>query len=189
MKNFLLSIAFLSLSVFAQDVKTVKARIHDSLTAGTARPRFYSAVITATDTAAAFKPANGAARLATVDSAQQLDTLTGVDAVVTGTIKCYRIGNVVTVEIPVMTGTSNTTACTISRIPSGFQPASTKRISVVANISDGVAVYSGHVSIATTGIMTLLLAPTAVLAPTATFTNTGTKGWTAVHSFSFPVAP
>lgn len=50
-------------------------------------------------------------------------TLTGCTTSPTGTATWYRAGNIVTLVLPVLTGTSNTTACTITGLPAGIQPA------------------------------------------------------------------
>lgn len=116
------------------------------------------------------------------DSGSFLDTLTGVDAVVTGTIKYYKNGNCVSLLIPAQTGTSNTTAATLTTLPTAIRPATAQLVSVVGNVQDNGTTTNGQISIGTDGVMTLKFGATA---PTATFTGSGTKGWTAAMVVSY----
>jgi len=52
-----------------------------------------------------------------------IGTLTGVTTTVTGTVIWYRTGHLVTMIIPSMTGTSDSTSCSITGVPVELHPA------------------------------------------------------------------
>lgn len=108
----------------------------------------------------------------TYDEDTYTGTLTGVTGSVTGTIRYVVVGKQVTIMIPNITGTSNTTSCTITGMPAAIRPA--RRIGFTAYILDAGAI-SDHISsgfdIETDGTITLIQSGLA-----ANFTNSGTKG-------------
>jgi hypothetical protein len=53
-------------------------------------------------------------------------TLTGCTAAVTAAVRATRQGNLVTLYLPTIQGTSNTNACTMTGIPAALQPANTQ---------------------------------------------------------------
>lgn len=96
-------------------------------------------------------------------------TLTGCTTSPTVTVNWNRIGNVVTLDIPLITGTSNTTACTLTGLPAGLAPARAQRC--MAMIENAAVFEAGSIAIsAGTQILTV------VRVTNAAFTNTGTKG-------------
>lgn len=99
-------------------------------------------------------------------------TLTGVTTTITGTLRYVRIGKHVTLLIPQLIGTSNTTACTITGMPTAIRPA--RAISFVAQVMDNTAITGGAVDgfrIETSGTITILKNGL-----TTGFTASGTKG-------------
>lgn len=102
-------------------------------------------------------------------------TLTGVTAGVTGTARYVRIGKAVTLFLPSLVGTSNTTACTITGAPANILPARSKRI-VVPEVRDNGNTYPGAISMATSGVMSLQFHATVPGGLTGTFTNVNGKG-------------
>jgi hypothetical protein len=50
-------------------------------------------------------------------------TLTGCTTSPTGTATWYRVGNIVTLVLPSLSGISNATTCTVTGLPAGIQPA------------------------------------------------------------------
>lgn len=80
-------------------------------------------------------------------------TLTGCTTSPTGTIQYSAQNHQVTLDIPVIEGTSNTTACTITGLPAALRPTNTK--TVFALIKDNGAVTTGLVQIDSAGTMTL----------------------------------
>jgi hypothetical protein len=95
-------------------------------------------------------------------------SLTGCTAGVTGTARWSINGDIVTVEYPVLQGTSNTTAATITGAPAAIYP--TRAQSVMNVVTDNTVDIAGRFSIATNAVVTL-----NVGAATA-FTGSGTKG-------------
>lgn len=98
-------------------------------------------------------------------------TLTGVTAATTGTARYWRNGNQVTLKVPQLLGTSNTTSCTITGLPSAIQPANTQQYFIVS-VQDNSTDAAGMVSVAS-GTVTLYRAPNAAA---SAFTNSGGKG-------------
>lgn len=97
-------------------------------------------------------------------------TLTGFTATITGTVRYQRRGRIATLYIPLLTGTSNTTACTMTGMPTDVRPARAQDMLVA--ITDNGTNAVGWASIATSGVITL--APT-VANNAAGWTNSGTK--------------
>lgn len=93
-------------------------------------------------------------------------TMTGLTAVVTGTAYYHQIGNQVTLLIPSLTGTSNTTACTVTGLPSALWPAHDQGVIRVSVINNSVALATGLVQLNTAGTLSAY--------PTDAF-----GGWTA----------
>lgn len=106
-------------------------------------------------------------------------TLTGCTAGVTGSAYYSITNNTVTLDIPVLTGTSNATGCTITGLPAAIQPATSKAAGALTQNASG----SGIVSIVTLtgGTITLFNGTT----PTNAFTNSGTKGLASGLSMSY----
>lgn len=98
-------------------------------------------------------------------------TLTGCTATVTGTVYYTRIGNQVTLDVPALTCTSNTTAKTITGMPSSLQPTSTKR--GILSVQDNGGTYQ-------TGQFAIVGGGTTI-----TLTATPASGaWTAANTMS-----
>lgn len=98
-------------------------------------------------------------------------TLTGVDASVTGTA-AYSVSNhVATVFYPPLTGTSNTTACTITGAPSAIQPTTAHSGLVGITQDNGAAAAFARIDVGTNGVVTLYVSATS-----ATFTAANAKG-------------
>lgn len=96
-------------------------------------------------------------------------TFDGVTTVVTGTVRYVRYRNLVTLQIPTLTGTSNATTATITgTVPSSILPARQQRDT--CRVQDNGTVNEGSVIVETSGTLTLSYGPTE-----AAFTNSGTK--------------
>lgn len=94
-------------------------------------------------------------------------TLTGCTTSPTGDITYSLNGDVVTINFPEITGTSNTTSATLTGLPAEIQPA-TPRVVVGRTINNGTDTIS---LMDITGSVVTLFNGTSF-----TFTNTGTKG-------------
>lgn len=97
-------------------------------------------------------------------------TLTGCTTSPTGSVTYTVNGDLVTLQIPAITGTSNTTAATLTGMPTAIRPiyAGTQTIIGVAQ-DNGIEAIS-RMQISTGGVITLNYGVSA------TFTNSGTKG-------------
>lgn len=106
-------------------------------------------------------------------------SLTGCTAGVTGTAYYSIVNNVVQLDLPVLTGTSNTTACTITGIPADIQAASTKQF--VVAVMDNSASIVGSFNFPSGGTLTLGQGANF----SGLFTGSGTKGLPAGASISY----
>lgn len=98
-------------------------------------------------------------------------TLTGCTTSPTGTVRWERQGRQVTLQFPVINGTSNSTAATLTGMPSSLFPA---RAQNCWGLVQDVGVSSlGKLTPDTGGVITLSYGPL-----NAAFTNTGVKGVT-----------
>lgn len=97
-------------------------------------------------------------------------TETGCTTSPTGTVEWSRNGNVVTLEIPSITGTSNTTACTITGMPTSIRPAGAQVVRPIV-VMDNSAAAIGTVTVETSGVLTL-----GVGVGAGAFTGSGVKG-------------
>lgn len=103
-------------------------------------------------------------------------TLTGVNATVTGTAY-YSIQNgCVVLDLPGLSGTSNTTACTITGIPAAIQPSSGKTFAALISNNGTSQINYMQLSAGTITLFNNF---------SSTFTNTGTKGLTGGASVSY----
>jgi hypothetical protein len=100
-------------------------------------------------------------------------TFTGFTGSVTGTVYWARAGNSIVMTIPAVTGTSNTTAMTMTGIPATIQPSSTAgALSPIAQLEDsGTTSQTGMLVSVTSGTMTFYKGGSST-----GFTNSGTKG-------------
>lgn len=93
-------------------------------------------------------------------------TLTGCTTSPTGTVNVRQQGDQVFLQFPGITGTSNTTACTLTGLPAKYQPTGTNKNQVVAGFNNSaVTALPFEIDIGS-GTMTFNF----------TFTNAGTKG-------------
>jgi hypothetical protein len=100
-------------------------------------------------------------------------TLTGVSGSTTGTAYYVRIGKQVTLVLPTLLGTSNTTACTITGLPAALNPARNQWFQ--ASIQDNSSIITTDLNgtgiiIQTSGVIQLYFNGST------TFTSSGSKG-------------
>lgn len=114
--------------------------------------------------------AGGLASLANYESGSFTATLTGCTTSPTGTITYTKYGNMVTLAIPSISGTSNTTAATLTGIPAAIAPAQNQRL--LAGITDNGTIAAGVARIDAAG-NTITMFPSAA---GGAFTSSGTKG-------------
>ncbi len=107
-------------------------------------------------------------------------TLTGMTAGTTVTATFTISGNIVTLSIPSVTGTSNTTALTITGLPAAIQPATLASFLPVTVVDNGTTVVGGASVAAGSGTLTLYrdVLATGVLSASG-FTSSGSKGTTS----------
>lgn len=97
-------------------------------------------------------------------------TLTGCTTAPTGTVKYISYNGSVTLTIPTLTATSNTTACTITGMPTSIRP-SVNQICIARYTDNGVTAV-GLVVVDTAGVITFFNGATS----STFFTAAGTKG-------------
>lgn len=118
--------------------------------------------------------ANIKAALATAFAARTADsftaTLTGCTTSPTGTVAVEKVGNIVTLSIPSITGTANTTAASLTGVPVAYRPSAERRSA--APVYDNTVTKLGLVSIGTGGTIDLFSGLNA-----EAFTAAGTKGF------------
>jgi hypothetical protein len=102
-------------------------------------------------------------------------TLTGVSGSVTGTARYVLNGKMVTLKIPTLTGTSNTTGCTITGLPAPLNPANTHFASV-QEIRENGGYYPGVLGVSSSGTITPWFRTGASGVLGTVFTASGTKG-------------
>jgi hypothetical protein len=107
-------------------------------------------------------------------------SLTGCTTSPTGSISYTRQRDLVELSLPAISGTSNTTAATITGMPAQIRPATTRIVPV--RIQDNGTVSFGLASIDSAGTITL-----SVGASAGAFTNTGTKG-VAATTLSYQIS-
>ena len=100
-------------------------------------------------------------------------TGTGFTVNPTGTATYRVTGSIVTVQYPLLSGTSNATTFTITGAPNAIKPTTGKPAYTVGVQDNGGATVTGRADVGTDGVITLYLA----MATTA-FTNSGTKSTT-----------
>lgn len=124
---------------------------------------------------------------ATYESGSFTGTFTGMTSATTGTINWARTGNIVVLWlVNDISGTSNSTAMTITGLPSGLTPATTKNV-VSTAINNTVANVLTLVQIGSNSVITFLLASNAAPQSFAAgnFTAAGTKGWNGNSSITY----
>lgn len=108
-------------------------------------------------------------RIGAINTGSYTGTLTGCTTSPTGTIEWSLTGDVVTLQIPTISGTSNSTSATITGMPASIRP-STASSGIGITVDSGTAAI-GRIVVETTGTITLYNSVTA-----AGFTAAGTKG-------------
>lgn len=113
-------------------------------------------------------------------------TYTGMTAGTTGTASWVRNGNQVTLSLPVLTGTSNSTSFTATGLPASIQPASLTQLFQFPNFfeSNGAA-SSGTITVtAASGTLTFGV-PTNLTNSTTGWAAAGTKGTAQTITFTY----
>lgn len=106
-----------------------------------------------------------------IQSGTFVATLTGVSSTVTASAYYERTGNKVTLFVPALTGTSNSTSCTITGLPANLSPARTQG-DTPALIQDNGTAAMGRVQMATSGVISAYKSASAT---GSDWTNSGTK--------------
>jgi len=101
-------------------------------------------------------------------------TLTGCTTIPTQTISYVRNGKAVSIRMNALVGTSNTTACTITGMPSHIWPA-TFGSPTIQDVRDNSLQHIGVIIISNAGVWSPSFY-NAITTQTTTFTNAGTKG-------------
>ena len=112
-------------------------------------------------------------------SSSYTGTLTGCTTSPTGSVEYLVTGKLVTLKIPQILGTSNTTACTITGMPAAIRPASSQ-FGIITVRNNGNDLF-GDATIDTGGVITLA---NGVLG--TAFTGSGQKG-TRTGTITYPL--
>ena len=96
-------------------------------------------------------------------------TLTGCTTSPTGTVSYVRKGKMVTLSIPSISGTSNTTAASLTGVPASLTPANGQ--SGISLIFDNGVSLNGNFSVTNVNVINLYKGPYGTV-----FLNSGTKG-------------
>lgn len=107
-------------------------------------------------------------------------TITGCTTSPTGVATWTRIGNLVTIALPIITATSNATTLTYTGLPVALQPARTQ-MCAIGDIEDA-GIFTGNfaVSVTANGTITFLKSGSTI-----GFTNSGLKGLSATQNISY----
>jgi hypothetical protein len=98
------------------------------------------------------------ATLARTSSGTFTATLTGCTTTVTATAWWAKAGSLVTLQLPLLAGTSNANTCTVTGLPAAIQPARVQEYIVVLT-RDNSVYANGLASISTGGVITLYPGP------------------------------
>jgi hypothetical protein len=107
-------------------------------------------------------------------------TLTGCTTSPTGTVAYEKIGTIVVLSIPGITGTSNATSATLTGAPAAIRPTNSQ--TMLMRVIDNAAGSIGTAVMDSAGTITLGLGITG-----SSFTNSGTKGTLAL-TLAYPLA-
>lgn len=110
-------------------------------------------------------------RVPYVETGSFVVTLTGVSGTVTGTAYYVKQRNLVSIQLPTLSGTSNATTCTITGLPSTLIPAHTQG-NLPTLIADNGAFAFGVIQLQTSGVFSCFKSATAT---GSDWTNSGTK--------------
>lgn len=100
-------------------------------------------VASSSTTVTAFGPTAGSQQDLTPDTGSFTGTLTGCTTSPTATISFRRVGRMVTLFMPQLVATSNSTACTITGLPAALQPVTTQGCSCNNFSDNGVNAGAG----------------------------------------------
>ncbi len=130
--------------------------------------------------------------VATTAAGSFTGTLTGMSGATTGTVKYRVTGNIAYVWVESgITGTSNTTAMTMTGMPAAARPGFTVAPVSCNNIVDNGNNFVGGAGVATGGTITFSLLRSSgsnYITNDAVFTGSGTKGLQAGWSISYPLS-
>lgn len=113
-------------------------------------------------------------------------TYTGMTATTTGTAVFSRQGNQVTLTLPALTGTSNSTSFTATGLPASLQPLAQAHLIVAPNFfeSNGAATNATIALAVSSGTITFGI-PTNLTTNTAGWAAAGTKGTSQLITFTY----
>lgn len=127
------------------------------------------------DTANQIGIALGGATAGQIAQGSYTATITGCTTSPTVTVTYQRIGNMVMMDIPTLTCTSNTSQFTLTGAPAGIRPATTTgRHNVSATQDSGTTLQSSEYDMNTSGTLTF-------------YTGGNSSGWTAAGTKGIPV--
>lgn len=124
--------------------------------------------------------------VATYDSGTFVGTVTGMTAATTGTVNWTRTGNIATVYvINSITGTSNTTAMSLTGLPSQINPTNAQKVACTGITDNNVGDSATQCFILNTNQIAFSLLNVTNGKYTNTFTASATKGLTGAFSVTY----
>ena len=132
-----------------------------------------------------YGPTAGALVDMTPDTGIFTGTLTGCTTSPTGTCIWTKMGNLVTIQIPAVTGTSNTTSMTMTGTPAEIQPTHAQNLPCIF-LEDNSGAINGSVQMAANGTITFY---NGTSNGGTSFTAAGTKGIRSPASFTYALSP
>lgn len=115
-----------------------------------------------------------------IESSSYTGALTGLTSTVNSTVQVRKVGDLICLSWPAGSGTSNSTALTMTGLPEGFRP-NTAQSGLVTRVTDNGTTQFGTVSVGTNGTLTFNTG-----AAGGAFTGSGTKGMPA-GSITYPI--
>lgn len=131
--------------------------------------------------------------VAVTTSGEFTGTLTGVSGTITGIFDYKIVSNVVTISVDAdVTGTSNTTAMTITGLPTAIRPSVAKGVACTEVTNNTLALHACRAVVTSGGSIDFYIARTDTTAnfvrySSTGFTNSGTKGVTAGFTITYPL--
>jgi hypothetical protein len=107
-------------------------------------------------------------------------TATGMTTSPTGTASYTQVGKIVTLIIPDISGTSNSTGFTFTGLPSSIQPVSTQALKLSFALDNSVLVGTSYAVVTASGTVTFNMSTT-----TAAWTAAGSKGFNNVQTVTY----
>lgn len=112
-------------------------------------------------------------------------SLSGCTASITGTAYYTTYAGIVTLYIPALTGTSNTTGAQLSGLPAVLNPARIQRVPTLQVTNNSTLYNLAVLLVNTNGLVDLYFSTGVTVDYTATFTSSNTKGLSGAQTITY----